>query len=246
MSGMFAQIEAKIAAAERLSAAEGQFLFSPQADLHAVGQLADEVRRRKNGAAAYYNINAHLNPTNVCVYRCPLCAFSCDPGDAKAYLMSEEQILACGQEAVDAGCTELHLVGGLHPAQPLDWHVDIVRLLHEAHPRLHLKAFTAVEIDWFSRLAQRPVAAVLEELVAAGLGSLPGGARKSSPRKCGDKSVRARSTRRRGWPSIGPPTGSDCAPTPRCSTATWKRPRSESITSSRCAISRTPAAVSRR
>ena len=175
MCGMFARIEAKVAAGGRLSADEGQFLFSPEADLHAVGQLADLVRRRKNGAAAYYNINAHVNPTNVCVHRCPLCAFSCDPDDAKAYRMSDEQILACGQEAVAAGCTELHLVGGMHPAQPLDWHVRIVRRLHEAHPRLHLKAFTAVEIEWFSRLARRPVAAVLEELAAAGLGSLPGG-----------------------------------------------------------------------
>lgn len=90
---MFETIRSKIDAGERLSAAEGEYLFREDVDLHAVGQLADLVRRRKHGNAVYYNINAHLNPTNVCVYRCPLCAYSRDAGDGQAYVMSRDEIL---------------------------------------------------------------------------------------------------------------------------------------------------------
>jgi aminodeoxyfutalosine synthase len=89
--------------------------------------------------------------------------------------MSDEQILARGQEATDNGCTELHIVGGLHHQRKYDWYVHIVRLLHEAFPRLHLKAWTAVEINWFEFLTKKPAREILEEMRDAGLGSLPGG-----------------------------------------------------------------------
>ena len=89
--------------------------------------------------------------------------------------MSDEQILARGQEAVDHGCTEMHIVGGLHHQMKYEWYLGIVRLLHEAFPQLHLKAWTAVEINWFEFLARKPVRAILEEMAEAGLGSLPGG-----------------------------------------------------------------------
>jgi len=168
-------IREKVAAAERLSAEDGESLFRPEVDLHAVGQLADTVRRRKCADVAYYNINAHLNPTNICVYRCSLCAYSRDPGDPGAYVMTEDQILARGQEAAQAGATELHIVGGAHPDKPFGWYLGIIRLLHQAFPRLHLKAWTPVEIAWFAQIAEKPVPAVLEELIAAGVGSLPGG-----------------------------------------------------------------------
>ena len=69
--------------------------------------------------------------------------------------MSDEQILARGQEAVDCGCTEMHIVGGLHHQMKYDWYVNLIRILHEAYPRLHLKAWTAVEIDWFTHLTKQ-------------------------------------------------------------------------------------------
>ena len=100
-----------------------------------MGELANLVRERKNGNFAYYNINTHLNPTNVCVYRCIFCAFRSDLRDPKGYLMSDEQILARGQEAVDAGCTEMHIVGGLHHQMKFDWYVNLIRILHEAYPQ---------------------------------------------------------------------------------------------------------------
>jgi aminodeoxyfutalosine synthase len=89
--------------------------------------------------------------------------------------MSDEQILARGQEAVERGCTELHIVGGLHHQKKYDWYVNIIRILHDAYPELHLKAWTAVEINWFEFLAKRSAKEILEDMREAGLGSMPGG-----------------------------------------------------------------------
>ena len=172
---MFERIRKKVEAGERLNAAEGEFLFQPEVDLHAVGELADIVRQRKNGDVTYYNLNAHLNPTNICVFRCALCAYSRDEDDPKAYVMDIDEILKRGREAVEAGCTELHIVSGVHPGKPYNWYLDMLRELHAAYPQIHLKAWTAVEIDWFTRLTGRSIQAILEEMQAAGLGSLPGG-----------------------------------------------------------------------
>ena len=169
------QIRAKVESGERLDLDDGLFLYHPETPLHAVGELANLVRERKNGNVAYYNINTHLNPTNVCVYRCTFCAFRADLRDQRGYVMSDEQVLARGQEAVDNGCTELHIVGGLHHQKKYDWYVHIIRILHDAYPQLHLKAWTAVEINWFEFLAKKPVRAILEDLIEAGLGSMPGG-----------------------------------------------------------------------
>lgn len=171
----FDRIREKVDAGGRLTQADGELLFDPRVDLHAIGELANQVRERKNGDVAWYNINAHLNPTNVCIYRCPLCAYSCDAGDAKAFLMSREDLLARGQEAADAGATELHIVGGIHPDKSLAWYLDILRDLKTAFPRLHLKAWTAAEIAWLASLSGRSHEEVLSEMIEAGLGSLPGG-----------------------------------------------------------------------
>jgi aminodeoxyfutalosine synthase len=170
-----AAIRDKVLTAERLTLDEGEFLYQPEVHLNDLGALANLVRERINGNSAYYNINTHLNPTNVCVYRCTFCAFRSDLRDPKGYLMSDEQILQRGQEAVDSGCTEMHIVGGLHHQMKFEWYLNVIRLLHEAYPRLHLKGWTAVEINWFQHLTKRPVPAILEELIEAGLGSMPGG-----------------------------------------------------------------------
>jgi aminodeoxyfutalosine synthase len=168
-------ITKKVEAGERLSLEDGLKLYEPEVPLNALGQLANQVRERINGNRAYYNINTHLNPTNVCVYRCSFCAFRSDLRDPKGYVMDEEQILARGQEAVDHGCTEMHIVGGLHHQKSYDWYVNLVRLLHEAYPQLHLKAWTAVEINWFEFLTKKSIRSILDDLMQAGLGSMPGG-----------------------------------------------------------------------
>jgi aminodeoxyfutalosine synthase len=168
------RIREKIHADERLTFDDGVFL-EREADLATLGELANIVRERKNGNFAYYNVNCHLNATNVCVYRCNFCAFRADLKSPKGYVMSDEQILHRAAETESRGATELHIVGGLHHQLPYEWYLNVVRIIHKAHPRLHLKAYTAVEWDWFSRLTGRPVADILAEFKDAGLGSLPGG-----------------------------------------------------------------------
>ncbi len=168
-------IQEKVQDGERLTFDDGMLLYDPATPLQQVGRLANLVRERKNGNVAYYNINTHLNPTNVCVYRCNFCAFRADLRDERGYLMSDDQILARGQEAVENGCTELHIVGGLHHQKKYDWYVHLIDILHQAHPTLHLKAWTGVEINWFEFLTKKSVRSILEDLIEAGLGSMPGG-----------------------------------------------------------------------
>lgn len=169
------EIRRKVEAGERLTEADGMLLYDPAISLQEVGEMANQVRERINGNFGYYNINTHLNPTNVCVYRCNFCAFRSDLRDPKGYLMSDEQILERGREAVENGCTEMHIVGGLHHQMPYDWYVNVIRILHDAYPDLHLKGWTAVEINWFEFLTKKSVRQILEELIDAGLRSMPGG-----------------------------------------------------------------------
>ena len=168
-------IARKVEDGERLSMDDGLFLYDDSTRLHEIGQLANLVRERINGNVAYYNINTHLNPTNICVYRCNFCAFRADLRDPRGYVMDDEQILAPGAEAVDNGCTEIHIVGGLHHQKKFDWYLNLVKILHDAYPQLHLKAWTGVEINWFEFLTRQPVRIILEQLREAGLGSMPGG-----------------------------------------------------------------------
>lgn len=164
----------KVHAGERVSFDEGVFL-AEQVDVLTLGGLANVVRERKNGNFAYYNTNIHLNPTNVCVYRCVFCAFRSDLKTPKAYTFTDDQIRERVAEAKANGATEIHVVGGLHHQKDFDWYLNIVRVIHDAWPDLHIKAWTGVEINWFSFLTKQPTRWVLEQLKAAGLGSLPGG-----------------------------------------------------------------------
>jgi len=168
-------IREKVYGGQRLSVEDGMYLYRDDVPFGELAVLANLVRERKNGNDAYYNINTHLNPTNICVYRCRFCAFRSDLRDPKGYLMSDAAILERGHEAVDSGCTEMHIVGGLHHQMKYDWYLNIIHLLHNACPRLHLKGWTAVEIDWFAHLTKRSYEQVLRDLVDAGLGSMPGG-----------------------------------------------------------------------
>jgi aminodeoxyfutalosine synthase len=167
-------VRAKVEAGQRLSFDDGMYL-AEEADLFTLGELANLVRERKNGNHTYYNVNTHLNPTNVCVYRCTFCAFRADLKSPKGYVMSDDQILDRAAEAERRGATEMHIVGGLHHQLPYDWYLNVVRIIHREHPRLHLKAYTAVEWDWFARLTGRSTRDILAEFKEAGLGSLPGG-----------------------------------------------------------------------
>lgn len=173
MNGLKA-IRDKVDAGQRLSFDDGMILET-EADLLELGELANLVRERKSGDFTYYNVNEHLNPTNVCVYRCTFCAFRADLKSDRGYVMTDEQILERAAETERKGATELHIVGGLHHQLPFEWYKHVIEVIHRAHPRLHLKAYTAVEWDWFQRLTGRPTREILTEFAEAGLGSLPGG-----------------------------------------------------------------------
>jgi aminodeoxyfutalosine synthase len=167
-------IREKVEAGRRLSFEDGLAL-EESTDLFELGALANLVRERYNGNRAYYNVNTHINPTNVCVYKCDFCAFRADLGEDRAYVMDEAQIRERARQAHGRGATELHIVGGLHHKLPFEYYVDVVRWVKDAAPEIHVKAYTAVEVEFFARIARLSIRAVLERLVEAGLGSLPGG-----------------------------------------------------------------------
>ena len=173
-AGRLREIEDKVKAGQRLSFDDGLALEASP-DLFFVGALANLVRERYNGDFGYYNVNTHINPTNVCVYTCDFCAFRADLGSDRAYTMDRTQILERAGQAHDRGATELHIVGGLHNKLPFDYYVDVVRWIHDAYPEIHIKAYTAVEIEFFAKIAKASIREVIQTLVDAGLGSLPGG-----------------------------------------------------------------------
>ncbi|MEY4066300.1 MAG: hypothetical protein RIR26_2508 [Pseudomonadota bacterium] len=159
---------------ERLSFEDGVNLYSSP-DLVELGAVADELNRRKNGRDVFFNVNRHINPTNICALSCKFCAFSRKPGEEGAYAYSDDEIAHRARVAAESGATEVHMVGGLHPRWKLSNYTNIIRTVKQTAPQLHVKAFTAVELDWLARKERKTVAEVLVELREAGLGSLPGG-----------------------------------------------------------------------
>ena len=164
----------KVHADERLSFEDGLFLEN-EVDTLALGQLANVVRERKNGNYTFYNTNIHLNPTNVCVYRCRFCAFRSDLRDEKSYTFTDEMIRQRVLEAKAAGATEIHVVGGLHHLKKFEWYVNLIRVIRETWQDIHIKAWTPVEIHWFSYITKQSIRWVLEQMIEAGLQSMPGG-----------------------------------------------------------------------
>jgi len=169
-----ASISEKVHAGERIGDEEALFLFeSPQ--LLETGALAAFVNEQRNGRRVFFNVNRHINPTNICVNRCRFCAFSRTAEAPDAYVLDLEQIGNRAREAVAQGATEIHMVGGLHPELPFEFYLEMLRTVRSVSPALHIKAFTAVEIEYLASLAGLSIPATLIRLKEAGLGSLPGG-----------------------------------------------------------------------
>jgi aminodeoxyfutalosine synthase len=167
-------IAEKVITGEPLSVADGLALYASR-DVHGIGRLANLARERLHGDRTYYNRNRHINYTNVCALSCKFCSFYRKRGEEGAYEMPVEQVVATARQAWDAGATEVHIVGGLHPWLKFDYYLDMLRGIGAECPELHVKAFTAIEIIHFSRIARLSVREVLVALKDAGLGSLPGG-----------------------------------------------------------------------
>ncbi len=167
-------IREKVEAGERLSFADGVALYR-SSDILALGYMANIVRERKSGDITYFNVNRHINPTDVCVASCRLCAFGKKAKDPKAYTMSLDQVWHVAGTGWSESITEFHIVGGLHPELSLDWFEEMLRGLKQRFPQVHLKAFTMVEIAFLARRAKISIRETLERLRDAGMDSLPGG-----------------------------------------------------------------------
>jgi aminodeoxyfutalosine synthase len=167
-------IREKVDAGERLSYDDGLALYR-SGDLLALGYMANLVRERMHGDVTYFNVNRHINPTDVCVASCRLCAFGKQKRDPNSYTMSLEQVWETAGRGWKEAITEFHIVGGLHPELSLDWFCRMLRGLKERYPQIHLKAFTMVEIGYFARREKISVREVLTRLRDAGMDSLPGG-----------------------------------------------------------------------
>lgn len=169
------KIEEKVLNNERLTREDGIFLFKSN-DLARIGYLADIVRKRISGDYVYYNVNCHLNLTNVCTALCDFCAFGCEKNSEKAYEMTMEEIRKKVEKAAkDPRMKNLHIVSGLHPDWPFEYYVNVIKMLKREFPHLHLKGFTGVEITHFAKISGKSIKEVLEILKEAGIEAMPGG-----------------------------------------------------------------------
>ncbi|MCG8405550.1 MAG: CofH family radical SAM protein [Phycisphaerales bacterium] len=222
-------IAEKVEAGERLSYEDGVTLYASR-DVHEIGRLANVVRERLHGNVAYYNINRHINYSNFCVLRCKFCSFyrpytkdRAEPGDERsmssdvgmqgriglpllgaaqddAYELSVDQIVDQAKRAYEAGATEVHIVGGLHPKLSFSYYLDLCRHIRATCPNIHIKAFTAIEIIHFTRITKPrlSIRGVLEQLREAGLGSLPGGGAEIFDDRVHEEAYRAK-VGEQGW-----------------------------------------------
>ena len=164
----------KVESGQRIDETECHRLFQSN-DLATIGAMANCVRERKNGKRAYYILNRHINYSNLCILDCDFCAFYRRRRDAGAYEYNLPEMIAKAQAALQLGITELHIVGGLHPSFKWDYYIEMLRALQALDPRLHLKAFTAIEIKHLAWVGKRSIPETLTALREAGLGSLTGG-----------------------------------------------------------------------
>lgn len=179
------KIEKKILSGKRITSEDALALFSSD-DIYTLGRLANYVAVNKNGNHAYFIQNRHVNPTNICVNRCKFCAFSRSKGEKGAYELSIEEIikkLKRGQVLHNSkslthtspSYNEVHIVGGLHPDWSFDYYIELLKTIKKTLPNLHIKAFTAVEIDYLSKISGLSLKKTLICLKESGLNTMPGG-----------------------------------------------------------------------
>jgi len=142
-------------------------------DIMGLSYIAHNIKKKLHGDIVFFGVNMNLNYTNICVLRCPLCAFSRDKNDADAYVLSLDDIAAKVRQAGDID--EVHIVGGLHPDLPFSYYEDMLRTIKAIKPSVHIVAFTAVEYDYLSHKFNIPLEELFMRLKNAGLGSIPGG-----------------------------------------------------------------------
>ncbi|MBF0564437.1 MAG: aminofutalosine synthase MqnE [Nitrospirae bacterium] len=170
---MLEEVIEKINSGRRLDRDDALALFQSD-DIFTLGEVAAQKARDRYGDRVFYTRNRHVNPTNVCVNRCRFCAFSRSKGQDDAYTMSVEEVIH-KLVSVKSSFTEVHIVGGLHPDLPFSFYLDLLSAIKSAFPGVHIKAFTAVEIDYFSKISGLGIEDTLVALKKSGLDALPGG-----------------------------------------------------------------------
>ncbi len=186
MDSLLKTVQGKIDNRLRISDEEALALFD-HPDLLAVGRLAARANAIKNSDRVFFNVNRHINYTNICVNHCTFCAFCKEDQDEGSYTLALQEILHKAGEAARVGATEIHMVGGLHPDLPFEFYLEMLANVKATYPQLHMKAFTAVEIDYFAQLADQPVEEVILALKGAGLDSMPGGGAEILGKEVRDK-----------------------------------------------------------
>lgn len=198
---MLSQLERKLTRGEHLTFADGVFLYK-HPNLLQIGQLANSVREKLHGDVTYFNRNLHLNSTNICEADCLFCSFArLQEGQPSAYSMSIDQARSWISQRYIPGMTEIHIVNGLNPNLKFSYYTDLLRMIKSEFPTLHIKAFTAVEIHYFSQKFDLTYTQVLERLIDAGLGSLPGGGAEIFAERCRKKICRDK-VNAQGWLAV--------------------------------------------
>jgi len=199
----FAAIASKIIANERISLEDGYQLINSN-EILTLGQMANFVRQRKayevaqskgfseetaqgHSKTVWWNTNLHLNPTNVCIGTCDFCAFAKRPNEEGAYTMSIEEGVERVRAAREEGATEVHIVGGLNPKTLIEYYSDLIQAIKRECPGIHVKAFTAVELEFFSKFTKTSYSEIFDALIAAGLDSMPGGGAEIFSRQVRDE-----------------------------------------------------------
>lgn len=181
----------KVAGNFRISPEEGLFLFR-EADVSLLAMLAGNVRRRHNGTRAFFNHNFHIEPTNKCIYNCRFCSYHKREGDPESWEYTHDQMLSIVKEFDYKPVTEVHIVGGVHPSYDLHYWGELIRKIKDHRPGLHIKAFSAIELDYMIERAGYSLEDGLKHLRSCGLDSIPGGGAEIFDEKlrktiCGEK-----------------------------------------------------------
>jgi len=163
----------KIRNAERLGQEEGESLYD--LDLYTLGELADQIRRDKYGKKSYFNINRHINPTNICADTCKFCAYSASRKNPNQYTLTNEEIVQIAKNSYANGAKEVHIVSAHNPQAGLEWYLGAFQKIKEVLPQLHVKALTAAEVDFLSREYGLSYDEVLDRMIESGVDSMPGG-----------------------------------------------------------------------
>ena len=168
------RIADRILSSIRISPEEGLYLYE-HADLSVLGMLADQCKKKKSGDLVYFNRNIHIEPTNICIYQCRFCAYSRKKDQPGSWEYSMDEIIAMIEPHISRNITEVHIVGGVHPDRDIHYYADMLRDIKKRYPHLHIKAFTAVELDHMIAKAGLSLEEGLALLKKSGLDSIPGG-----------------------------------------------------------------------